>query len=138
MFDLTFVKPQNFASYRQAELDNARVPTFGQMAALPYISNRFAMSRFLGLTEEEIKENEILWQEENGEDADPAAMDPSAEMRSAGISGAGIGADLGALDTEVPGDDLGDAVPQEGTAPETATSPPEAGETPPAGGAGGI
>ena len=138
MFDLTFVKPQNFASYRQAELDNARVPTFGQMAALPYISNRFAMSRFLGLTEEEIKENEILWQEENGEDANAAAMDPSAEMRSAGISGAGIGADLGALDTEAPGDDLGDAVPQEGTAPETATSPPEAGETPPAGGAGGI
>ena len=32
MFDLKTSKPpMNFASYRQAELDNARVPTFTQM-----------------------------------------------------------------------------------------------------------
>jgi len=58
MFQLKFQPPQNFASYRQSEIDNARVPTYTQMAALPYISNRFALDRFLGLSAEEIAENE--------------------------------------------------------------------------------
>jgi len=37
MFDLKFQPPQNFAAYRQSELDNARVPTFTQMSAIPYM-----------------------------------------------------------------------------------------------------
>ena len=52
MFDIRFQTPQNFAAYRQSEIDNARVPTYTQMSAIPYISNRFALKRFLGLTEE--------------------------------------------------------------------------------------
>ena len=44
MFDLKMQPPQNFASYRQSELDNARVPTYTQMSAIPYISNRFALN----------------------------------------------------------------------------------------------
>ena len=135
MFDLAFVKPQNFASYRQAELDNARVPTFGQMAALPYISNRFALKRFLGLTEEEIAENETLWLEENDENASATAGDAGAEMRMAGVSSAGIGADLGAMDAETPPDTAGIAGP-EGAPPETATGDVTPGVEPPAGGAG--
>ena len=42
-------------------------PTFTQMSAIPYISNRFAMKRYLGLSEEELAENERLWREENDE-----------------------------------------------------------------------
>ena len=90
MFDLKFQPPQNFASYRQAEIDNARVPTYTQMSAIPYISNRFAMQRFLGLSEEELAENERLWREENEENLEPLPGDASAEMRDAGISSAGI------------------------------------------------
>ena len=120
MFDLKFQPPQNFASYRQAEIDNARVPTYTQMSAIPYISNRFAMKRFLGMTDEELAENERLWREENDDVIEPIPGDASAEMRDAGISGAGIGADLGDLEDEVtdetPGVDAGD-----GTAPETVT-----------------
>ena len=67
MFDLKFQPPQNFAAYRQSEIDNARIPTFTQMSAVPYVSNRFAMKRFLGMTDEEIAENERLWREENDE-----------------------------------------------------------------------
>lgn len=130
MFDLSFVKPQNFASYRQAELDNARVPTFGQMAALPYISNRFALERFLGLTKEEIAENELMWQEENSDEEDTPAMDASAEMRMGGISSAGMGADLGAMDAEVP-DEGNIDLAGEGEMPDTATAPPDAGMAPP-------
>ena len=50
MFDIRFQPPQNFAAYRQSEIDNARIPTFTQMSAIPYVSNRFAMKRYLGLS----------------------------------------------------------------------------------------
>ena len=101
MFDIRFQPPQNFASYRQAEIDNARVPTYTQMSAIPYISNRFAMKRFLGMTDEELAENERLWKEENDENLTPPPGDASAEMRSAGISSADIGADLGGVEDTV-------------------------------------
>jgi len=120
MFDLKFQPPQNFAAYRQSEIDNARVPTYTQMAQIPYISNRFALKRFLGMTDEELAENERLWQEENAENLDPLPGDASAEMRDAGISSAGISGDLGNIEDEAPAD-----VPSEdggtGEGPETAT-----------------
>jgi hypothetical protein len=120
MFDLKFQPPQNFASYRQAEIDNARIPTFTQMSAIPYMSNRFAMQRFLGLSEEELAENERLWREENEENLEPLAGDPSAEMRDAGISSAGIGADLGGLEDEAP-DDVDGVAGGDEAGPETVT-----------------
>ena len=120
MFDLQFQAPQNFAAYRQSELDNARVPTFTQMSPIPYVSNRFALERFLGLSKEEIAENERLWREENDETLGAQQSDTAGEMRTAGISGAGIGADLGGVEDELPGNEEpidGGA----GTPPETAT-----------------
>ncbi len=84
LFNLSFNPPQNFAAYRQSELDTARVTTFASMEALPYISKRFALERFLGLTEEEIKKNEKLWAEENKKEvkADPKGSD----LRNIGVS----------------------------------------------------
>ena len=123
MFDVSMQPPQNFASYRQSELDNTRVPTFTQMMAVPYISNRFALERFLGLTKEEIAHNERLWREENDETLQQPPTDASAEMRTAGVSGAGIADDLGGIEDEAPeGDDMA-APAGEGTPPETVTDP---------------
>ena len=102
MFDLKFQPPQNFAAYRQSEIDNARIPTFTQMSAIPYVSNRFAMKRFLGMTDEEIAENERLWREENDEAMQMQPTDAAGEMRSAGVSGAGIGDDLAGAEDEMP------------------------------------
>ena len=119
MFDLRFQPPQNFAAYRQSEIDNARIPTFTQMSAIPYISNRFAMKRFLGLTEEELAENERLWKEENDENLTPPPTDAAGEMRGAGISGAGIEGDMAGME-----DETGEEAPIEGgeaTPPDTAT-----------------
>ena len=42
-----------------------RVQTFTQVAELPYMSKRFALSRYLGLSEEEMARNADLWAEEN-------------------------------------------------------------------------
>jgi len=139
MFDLEFEPPQNFASYRQAELDNSRVPTFTQMSAIPYISNRFALKRFLGLTDEELAENEKLWREENEEEVEAAPADAAAEMRGAGISSAGIADDAGGLEDEAPtegGEDGGDAegvdtATDTGLGDETGAQPPEGGSPSP-------
>ncbi len=99
MFELQFQPPQNFATYRQAELDGQRVPQFQQLLQVPHMSKRFAMKRFLGLTDEEMAENERLWAEENGK-SQAIPTDSSGEMRTAGISQAGIESDLGDLADE--------------------------------------
>jgi len=130
MFDISFEPPQNFAAYRQSELDNARVPTFTQMSAIPYVSNRFALKRFLGMSAEEIAENERLWREENDEDIEPNSADAAAEMRGVGISSAGMGSDLAAGEEEVPAGE-GGVDGGEGTPPETATGGDAGGTTPP-------
>ena len=95
IFDIKFNPPQNFASYRQAEMDTARVNTFSTMIAIPFVSKRFAMKRFLGLTAEEVAENETLWQDENV-DIDKS-LSPSAELRSVGITANGIAGDLAGM-----------------------------------------
>jgi hypothetical protein len=128
MFDLRFQPPQNFASYRQSEIDNARVPTYTQMSQIPYISNRFAMKRFLGMTDEELAENERLWREENDETLTPPPGDVSGELRGAGISSAGIDADLGGIEDEAT-DDMQPDIGADATAPETQTDAMDAGTT---------
>jgi len=102
MFDLLFQPPQNFASYRQSELDNQRIGTFAQIQAIPFVSNRYAMKRFLGLTDAEVAENERLWREENDENLIKPPTDAQGEMRGAGISGAGISGDMAGATDEVP------------------------------------
>ena len=83
------------------------------------------------LTEEEIAENERLWREENDENLTPPPGDQSAEMRGAGVSGAGIEGDLGGLDDEAVTGDEAPIEGGEGTPPDTATGA-EPGATPPA------
>jgi len=91
LFHLTFNPPQNFAAYRQSELDTARVQTFASMEAFPYVSKRFALERFLGLTEEEINKNEKLWREENGKDT--LEQPKGSDLRSIGVSVSDIESD---------------------------------------------
>jgi hypothetical protein len=130
LFQISFNPPQNFAAYRQAELDNSRVGTFTAMDALPYISKRFAMERFLGLTEEEIKRNEQLWGEEN---SDKTNMDVAgSDLRNIGISSGDFESDLETAD-ELEGQEA----PEEG--PEVAGPVDSAGgEAVPGGAAGPV
>ena len=98
LFDLKFEPPQNFASYRQADIDSARIATFTQLEQVPYLSKRFLLKRYLGLSEMEIAENEIAWNEERG-NLDEAPAD-DANLRSMGISPGGIESDLSNLGPE--------------------------------------
>jgi len=97
LFTLEFNPPQNFAAYRQSELDNARVTVFGTMEAFPYMSKRFAMERFLGLTEEEITRNEKMWREEHNKDSD--AEPTGSDLRNIGVSAGDIETDMDTAET---------------------------------------
>ena len=119
LFELKLNPPQNFAAYRQSELDNARVQTFAALQEVPYMSKRFALKRFLGLTQEEITENERQWKEENGAKI-AADLDAAAEMRSVGVSPAGISADMEASAAEAPDDLAAQAAPADGGIDQTA------------------
>ena len=101
LFELKFNQPQNFAAYRQSELDTARAATFSQIVQIPHLSKRFALQRFLGLTEEEIKENERLWREENAVNLKPPA-DSQSQLRSVGVSAGGLAAEVSGQEAEAP------------------------------------
>jgi hypothetical protein len=119
LFDLKFNPPQNFAAYRQAEMDTARVGTFASIVEIPFVSKRFALKRFLGMTQEEIAENEKLWREENVDQG--TNLSAQAELRSAGITASGIQGDIDGLEgaTEPPEDMEDD---ETGMAPMPSTS----------------
>jgi hypothetical protein len=130
LFELKFNPPMNFASSRQAAIDTERINTFNTIQAVPFMSKRFALKRFLGLSEDEIAENERMWAEENGK-GQPTHTDAAGELRSAGLSAAGIEGDLGmAGDLSAPDDIANASEPgAEGAVPQVAPAGPA---TPPA------
>ena len=125
LFELNFNPPMNFASSRQAAIDAERINTFNTIQAVPYMSKRFAMKRFLALTDEELAENERLWAEESGK-GEPTTTDAAGELRSAGISASGLEGDMGAAGDLTAPEDM-QAEPGEGAA---GTVPPVGGAQP--------
>ncbi len=100
LFDLKFNPPQNFAYYRQAELDTTRIQAFSQVEQIPYLSKRWKLKRYLGLTEAEMAENDEMWKEEqqqlnSSEDENINSQEP--ELRDIGISPGSIDANLESL-----------------------------------------
>ena len=133
LFDLAFQVPQNFASYRQSEMDNARVNTFASLQEIPYMSKRFALKRFLGLSAEEMAENETMWREENADNITPN-QGAGVQMRGAGVTPGGIQGDLDTLGDASPDADSPDPAPDV-TDPGTATDTPAPGGAEPTPGA---
>jgi len=125
LFSIEFNPPQNFAAYRQAELDATRANLYGQIADIPFLSKRFAMKRYLGLTEEEIAENERMWREENTGNF-KSDIDSEAQMRSAGITPAGIEADIAGEEELAPDDIAADG--EEAADTESPAADTEGGE----------
>ena len=111
LFSIKFNPPQNFASYRQAELDTTRIQAFSALEQLPYMSKRFLMKRYLGLTEDELQENTEQWEQETGQ---PVETEPTgSDLRTVGIS---------------PGDFEGDVQMGDAVAGEEAADPALGGE----------
>jgi hypothetical protein len=98
-----------------------------QLEQLPYMSKRFMLERFLGLSKEEIVENEQLWREER--DEPDLETTQGQDLRAVGVTPAGLEADINM------GQELaGAGAEAEGGDVSTTGTPPTAG-TAPAGGA---
>ena len=114
LFEIKMTAPLNFAAYRSVDLDSARIGTFSQLQTVPYLSKRFILKKYLGLSDSEIKENEKLWSEETGKNADaPGAA--GSDLRNVGVTPGGISGDIegiqgleDAANTGM-GDEMGDA-----------------------------
>lgn len=91
LFVLKLPDPQNFALYRQAALDTDLINSFNSVEPTKYLSKRFMLKRYLGLTEDDISMNEaMIKQERNIKDGlsidqlqqiyDPAFEAPATEL----------------------------------------------------------
>jgi hypothetical protein len=76
---------------------------FGNLEGVDYLSRQFLLKKYLGLSESEITENEILWRKENGEES--AANDPSSDLGSIGLRAGDVD---GFEATELSDDDFDD------------------------------
>jgi len=132
MFELKLNPPQNFAAYRQTEMDQTRIQSFTQVAELPYMSKRFALSRYLGLSEEEMARNADLWAEENN--VPQKKQSKNAQLRAGGVSQAGIKGDLDQF--EEPTAEPESPEPGQPGGPQPGQTP-GGGATAPGGGGGG-
>ena len=129
-FKLTFLPPQSFSEYREIEVNNARAAVFGQLAEVQYISRRFALKKYLGLTDQEIVENEAKWLEENPEAGEGITPPGDAAMASGDLTGLGVQRptedDFGQIDQ------LGQEAPAEPGAEAAGQSSPLGGAPAPA------
>jgi hypothetical protein len=101
MYQIRLPEPSNFGKYRQYELDQALLGSFASADSIPYMSKRFALEKYLMLTDEEIIRNERMKREEIEIDVDGGKEDYATiygggegEM---GMGGAGGGGGLGAM-----------------------------------------
>ena len=131
LFSVAFNPPQNFASYREAELDATRVNVFSSLEQVPYLSKRFLLKRYLGLTEEEISENEELWNEERSE---PEASGVTGQdLRGVGVTPGDLESDITTGQEFAGGDQGGELGAELGGAPAPGAAPgqqPAAGAAP--------
>ena len=114
MFELNFNPPENFGVYAKLERDAAAINVYTPLAEMKHFSKRWLMLNKLGMTEEEINENERMWREENRDATKGTAADDGfAGGSPVGMEGIGIrpqddmdmGDDMG---DEEPTDDMGD------------------------------
>jgi hypothetical protein len=129
LFSIAFCEPQNFASYRQSELDTSRIASFSQLEPVPYMSKRFMMKRYLGLSDEEILENEQMWREER--DEPELTTTQGQDLRSIGVTPAGLEQDI-AMGQELAGAETGaEAGQPQGETPAPTTVPGAPAGAPP-------
>jgi len=131
LFSVAFNPPQNFASYREAELDATRVNVFSSLEQVPYLSKRFLLKRYLGLTEEEISENEELWNEERSEPE--AGGVTGQDLRGVGVTPGDLESDITTGQEFAGGDQGGELGAELGGAPAPGAAPgqqPAAGAAP--------
>lgn len=137
IFELRFTEPQNFAAYREIELNSSRITAFTQINQTDYLSKRFMLKKYLGLSEIEMAENDKMWHEERGTQQ-PESKLQGTDLRNVGVTPGGIGGDLEAISDIEAAQGGGEGGPTPGGAPQLVPGEVGAGGVPsPTGGAGG-
>lgn len=129
MFDLIFTEPQSFSQYRQIELDSAKAGVFGQLEGSKYLSRRFLLKKYLGLSPAEILENEQMYMEENPKGKIKASdLGDQMGLGDVGIRGNEF-EDFGDMNMEEPsGEELGgEGAPEANVSPIGGGTPPAQG-----------
>ena len=75
------------------ELNGSRITAFTQIMQTDYLSKRFMLKKYLGLSDIEIKENEKMWHEERGEGKVETQLGGS-DLRTVGVTPGAINTDL--------------------------------------------
>jgi hypothetical protein len=125
LFDLQFTEPQSFSQYRDIELESQRATLFSQIEGVGYLSRRFLMKKYLGLTEDELVENERMWRDENDIKSE-AEIDSKGDLGSLGLRSGDVegfeptdvDAEVDDIDGDVPGVDDSSESPIPGDPPE--------------------
>lgn len=122
LYELSLPEPSNFGKYKQLELDGQIVSQYGSIDSIPYISKRFALKRYMKLTDQEIVLNERMLREErnldvNGDAKDYPAIYGQVEDAMGGAGGmGGMGGMSGGMGAPMDmGADLGELPPEEGS-----------------------
>lgn len=92
IFQIKLLEPENFGIYRQQQLDNDLLSTYGQANGVEHFSKRFTMKKYLQLTDEEVLVNERLKAEELGLDPDNLTKEDMIKLYTPAPEG---GMDLG-------------------------------------------
>jgi hypothetical protein len=116
LFELRLNEPQNFAKYRQADVDAVRIQAFTQLEAFPYLSKRFLLTRYLDLSEEEMQQNDEMWAEEHSSGTTDTT-DTDAGLRAVDVTPAGIESDISNLEMPDLPTDIADPGALGGVAP---------------------
>lgn len=147
IFKLRLPDPANFALYRQAALDADLIGSFNNIEGTKYLSRRFVLKRYLGLSDDEIQMNEVMLKEERSisdtanvptvqQIYDPSVYDNRTAVEVEAPEGGGGGEFGGGLGAESDiGLDVGGGGPSffsEPPAEPTAPAPAGAETTPPA------
>jgi len=84
-------------------MDTQRAQLFTSLEAVPYLSQQFKLKKYLGLTDEEMKDNELYWKQENKYNTEGQDIE-GIGLRNVGVR-PGPSADL---DLNTPLDDIPD------------------------------
>lgn len=91
LYELNFNEPENFGVYAKMERDAAAINVFSPLAEMNIFSKRWLMINKLGMTEEEINENERMWREENRDLTKNTGVDDSVSGAApAGLEAVGV------------------------------------------------
>ena len=101
LFNLKFVEPQSFSTYKEIEIHAARANVFSGLEGVPYMSRRFILEKYLGWTEDEILKNERMWEEENQSGA-AASTETVPGLGNVGVRSFDVDTDVSDLDVDAP------------------------------------